>query len=54
MLNTDLVMQKQFGNSVKGKRSGQAASQEKACEKVIDKTKAKVPHNFIEIHPQYC
>ena len=48
MLNTDFVMQKQFGNGVKGKRSGQAANQEKACEKEIDKITAKVPRNSIE------
>ena len=53
MLNMDFVMQKQFGNGVKGKEA-QEANQEKACEKEIDKITAKVSHNSIEIHPQYC
>ena len=53
MLNTDLTMQKLFGNGAKGKRSP-GSQPRKACEKEIDKITAKVPHNSIEIHPRYC
>ena len=53
MLNTDLTMQKLFGKGVKGKRSP-GVNQENACEKEIDKITAKVPHNPIKIHLQYC
>ena len=51
-----LVMQKQSGNGVKGKkpkwqrRKGQAANQGKACEKEIDKTSAKALQNSLKTY----
>ena len=51
-----LMMQKQSGNGVKGKkpkwqrRKGQAANQGKACEKEIDKTSAKALQNSLKTY----